>query len=151
MLKSNTHLRLVLHIEAINIAASINSYTNCSVEKKVNARKQNGDEFSRNQVIPPEVRSWIVVWKVEADVNLSPFSVLKCKRISCIVFIWRLYIFCNSKYKPFKTSFSFFHESVSFMITMYETTYFQPLLHHPSINQITLLFNPVHVLCYVHE
>ena len=80
--KSTTHL--VFYIQTSNITGFVNPYANCFVEEKVNARKQNGDEFSRNYVTPLEVRSWIIVWKVETDVNLPPISVLKYTKRNCI-------------------------------------------------------------------
>ena len=82
LLKSTTHL--VFYIQTSNITGFVNSYSNCFVEEKVNARKQNGDEFSRKYVTPLEVRSWIIVWKVETDVNLPPISVLKYTKRNCI-------------------------------------------------------------------
>ena len=77
MKKYKFTFHLVFYIQTGNMTGFVNSYTNCSVSKKVNARKQNGDEFSRNYVTPPEVRSWVIVWKIKADVNLTPISVLK--------------------------------------------------------------------------
>ena len=72
LINSVFHLFTKVDIEKGNIIGLVNSQPNTIVNKNVNTRKHDGDELSRNDVTPTEVRSWIVVWKVETDVNLSP-------------------------------------------------------------------------------
>jgi hypothetical protein len=42
----------------------------------MDAGKQNGDEFPRHYVTPPEVWCGVIVLEVETDVDLSPLRIL---------------------------------------------------------------------------
>lgn len=67
---------LVLYIKTVDVFSFVDPKTDRGIGEKMNAGKQNGDEFPRNYVFPLEVWRWIVVWEVETDVNLSSLRIL---------------------------------------------------------------------------